>query len=93
VFVAPGAPAAQGRAALLEMARSMEPMSAVAIEALRTEGSESLACVYGVASWVRGRPANVAARADERFVIVWRKEADGQWRGALEMLGPAPASA
>jgi ketosteroid isomerase-like protein len=27
-----------------------------------------------------------------RFVIVWRKEADGQWRVAQEILNAAPAT-
>ena len=90
VFVAPGAPAVQGREALLEMARAMKPLSSVSIQALRTEGSENLAYVYGLASWVSGRPASVGARVDVRFVIVWRREADGQWRVAHEMLNPAP---
>jgi len=51
VFVAPGTPAVQGRAALLQMAQAMKPLSSVSITALRTEGSETLAYVYGRASW------------------------------------------
>ena len=93
VFVGPGAPAVQGRDALLEMARAMKPLSSVSIHALRTEGSENLAYVYGTGSWVSGRPPNVGALVDVRFVIIWRREADGQWRVALEMLGPAPTTA
>jgi ketosteroid isomerase-like protein len=92
MFVGPGGPAVQGRAALLEMARAMKPLSSVSIQALRTEGSENLAYVYGVGSWVSGRPPSAGARVDVRFVIVWRREADGQWRVAHEMLNPAPAT-
>ena len=92
VFVAPGAPAVQGRQALLEMARAMQPLSSVSIKPLRTEGSGNLAYVYGLASWVSGRPPNVGAGVNLRLVIVWRKEADGQWRVAQEMLNAGPAT-
>ena len=92
MFVGPGAPAVQGREALLEMARAMRPLSSVSIQALRTEGSGNLAYAYGLASWVSGRPANAGASVNMRFVIVWRKEADGQWRVAQEILNAAPAT-
>lgn len=86
MFVAPGAPAVQGRDALLDMARKMKPLSSVSIEPLRTEGSGNLAYVYGQASWVNGRPPNLGAGVNLRLVIVWRKEADGLWRVAHEIL-------
>src|SRR6476619_2865720 len=37
IFVAPGAPAVQGREALTHMARLMRPLSSVRIQALKTE--------------------------------------------------------
>jgi uncharacterized protein (TIGR02246 family) len=92
VFVAPGAPAVQGRAALLEMAKAMSPLSSVSIKSLRTEGSGNLACVYGRASWVNGRPADGGATSKVRFIIVWRRETDGRWRVALELLHEEPAA-
>jgi hypothetical protein len=63
------------------------------MQALRTEGSENLAYVYGQGSWVSGRPTSVGRRVDVRFVVVWRKEDDGQWRVAHEMLNPPPTTA
>jgi ketosteroid isomerase-like protein len=90
MFVGPGSPAVQGREALLQMARAMRPLSSVTITALRTEGSENLAYTYGDATWVTGRPPNTGATTNLRFVIIWRKEADGQWRVALELLNQAP---
>ena len=91
MFVAPGAPAVQGRAALLQMAKSMQPLSSVSIKALRTEGSANLAYTYGHGSWVSGRPAGAGATATTvRFVIVWRKEADGHWRVAQELFNAEP---
>lgn len=92
VFVAPGVPAVQGRAALLKMAQAMKPLSSVSIKDLRTEGSGNLAYVYGRASWVSGRSPTAGPVTNVRFVIVWRKEADGQWRVAQELLNADSAS-
>lgn len=90
VFVAPGAPAVQGRAALLQMARAMKPLSSVSIQPIRTEGSANLATVYGHASWVSGKPPDAGHVTKVRLIIVWRKEADGQWRVAQELLNAEP---
>ena len=89
LFVGPGSPAVQGREGLLQMARAMNPLSSVSIRASRTGGSGNLAYAYGQASWVNGRPPDAGATTNVRFVIVWRREADGQWRVALEMLNAA----
>lgn len=92
IFVAPGAPAVQGRAALLQMARAMKPLSSVSIQPIRTEGSEGLATVYAYASWTSGRPPEAGSVSKVRGIIVWRKEADGQWRVAQELLQADPAA-
>lgn len=92
MFVGPGAPAVQGREALLKMAKAMNPLSSVSIKALRTEGNGNLAYVYGEASWVNGRSPNEGSTTNLRLVIVWRKEADGQWRVAQEILNAPPAT-
>ena len=90
VFVAPGAPAVQGRAALLQMAKAMKPLSSVSIQPIRTEGSAKLAFVYGHGSWVSGKPPDAGHVTKVRLIIVWRKEADGQWRVAQELLNAEP---
>ena len=92
VFVGPGAPAVQGREALLQMAKAMQPLSSVSITALRTEGSGNIAYTYGEGSWVSGQPPNAGATTHVRLVIVWCKEADGQWRVTQEMLNAMPAA-
>ena len=92
MFVAPGAPAVHGRASLLEMAKAMSPLSSVSITSQRTEGSGNLACVYGHASWVNGRPPDGGATSNVRFIIVWRRETDGRWRVALELLHEKPVA-
>ncbi len=91
VFVAPGAPAVRGRDALLQMAKAMKPMSSVAILPVRTEGSGELAAVYFSGSWVNGRPPEAGSVSKVRGILVWRKEADGQWRVAQELLHADPA--
>ena len=86
IFVAPGAPAIQGRNALLQFAKSMNPLSSVVITPIRTEGHGKLAYVYSQASWINGRPPGAGQPGNVRLVIVWRKEADGKWRIAQELL-------
>lgn len=86
IFAGPGAPAVEGRDALLRMARAMNPLSSVVITPIRTEGDGKVACVYGRGSWVNGRPPNQGSESKVRLVIVWRKEADGQWRVAQELM-------
>jgi ketosteroid isomerase-like protein len=78
----------EGRAKLLELARSMQPMSSVTISATRTEGHGRIAYMYGTASWVNGRPPQAGSTSKVHLVIVWRKESDGQWRVAQEALVP-----
>jgi uncharacterized protein (TIGR02246 family) len=92
MFVGPGAPAVQGREALLAMAKAMQPLSSVSIVPLRTEGSGSIAYTYAEGSWVNGRPPSTGTTTHVRLVIVWRKEADGVWRVSQELLNAAPAA-
>lgn len=81
-----GSDAVQGRAALLEMATAMNPLSEVSIRALRTEGSGDVASVWCEASWVSGPPES-RSRTEMRGIIVWRREPDGHWRVAMERIG------
>lgn len=91
VFVAPGAPAVQGREALLRMAESMRPLSAVRIQDLKTDGSGTVAAVYGRGSWINGTGASTQSTTNVRLLIVWRKGGDGRWRIAQELLHPEPS--
>jgi len=92
VFVAPGGPAVQGRAALTAMAKSMRPLSSVRFADIKTEGSGLLAAVYGRASWVAGANSANPMTFDVRTIIVWRKEADGRWRVAQQLHHPDPST-
>jgi ketosteroid isomerase-like protein len=92
IFVGPGAPAVEGREALLAMAKAMQPLSSVSLVALRTEGSGNIAYTYGEATWVNGRPPSTGTTTHVRLVIVWRKEEDGRWRVTQELLNAAPVA-
>lgn len=88
VLLEPGSPPVEGRAALLAMAEAMQPLSSVVISPIRTEGEGNLAYLYGRASWVNGRPPEVGSSSSVYVVMVWRREADGQWRVAQEVFVP-----
>ena len=87
VFDGGGEHAVEGRPALLDMARSMRPLSSVSIRALRTEGRDGLAAVWSEATWVSGAAGGDPTDVRVRGVIVWRKEPDGVWRVAMEHIG------
>lgn len=77
-----------GRPALLSMAKTMAPLSSVTITPLRTVGHGDLAYVYCTGSWVNGRSTNAGPRSNVRGVLIWRKQADGKWLIAQEVLVP-----
>jgi ketosteroid isomerase-like protein len=55
------------------------------IVAESTFGAGDLASTFGRASWVNGRePSDPTVR--RRFLMVWRRDPDGQWRIARELL-------
>jgi uncharacterized protein (TIGR02246 family) len=85
IFIGHGRPALEGRDALLEYSRRMTQFSQLRIEPLSTDGDGSLATVFAnVTGMVDG------ARVHIRSLLVWRREADGRWRVAREMLNTGP---
>jgi ketosteroid isomerase-like protein len=91
VILESGAPPIAGRAALLELARSMKPIASGTINSDHIEGSGNLAYSYGTATWTSGRPPDATSMAHVRQILVWRKEADGVWRIAMEAFLPLEA--
>ena len=85
VFVAPGSAGIEGRAALLAAARQMA-LSSAQIVTESTLGEGDFAATLGSASWVNGPRGSGATTSRVRFLIVWRREADGLWRIARELL-------
>lgn len=82
VFVGPGVPALEGRNAFLDAAPHIS-ISAMEILADSTLGSGDFAATLGRATWLSGPDAQ---RVRRRFLMVWRREPDGRWRIAREML-------
>lgn len=83
-----GSPPLEGRAKLLERAKTVQPLSSVVISPSRIEGDGNIAYMYGRASWTNGRPPQAGSTSNVHLVIVWRKGTDGQWRVAQEALVP-----
>ncbi len=82
-----GEHAVVGRDSLLAMAMSMRPLTAVSIRPLRTEGCDGLATVWCEASWVSGAAESDPTTVEVRGMMLWRREADGGWRVAMEHIG------
>jgi ketosteroid isomerase-like protein len=87
VFDGGGEHAVVGRDSLLAMATSMRPLTQVSIKPLRTEGCDGLAAVWVEGSWVSGSAEGEATKVEVRGMILWRREADGVWRVAMEHIG------
>ena len=87
VFDSGGDHAVVGRHSLLAMATSMAPLTEVSIRPLRTEGRDGLATISAEASWVSGSAESDPTRVGVRGMILWRREADGVWRVAMERIG------
>jgi uncharacterized protein (TIGR02246 family) len=85
IFVGPGAPAIEGRSALFDAAPQIS-ISSMEIAAVSTLGMGDFAATIGRATWVSGPKGSDAPRVRRRFLMVWRREADGGWRIAREML-------
>ena len=87
VFDGGGEHAVVGRDSLLAMAASMRPLTEVSIRPLRTEGRDGLATVWVEGSWVSGSAESDPTHVQVRGMILWRREADGVWRVAMEHIG------
>ena len=85
IFVGPGVPAIEGRAALLEVAPQIS-ISSMEIAAHSTLGEGDLAATSGRVTWVSGPKGSDARTVRRRFLMVWRRDLDGAWRIAREML-------
>jgi uncharacterized protein (TIGR02246 family) len=85
IFVGPGSPAIEGRAALLAVAPQVK-MSSLEIVADSTIGAGDFAATTGRATWVSGPKDSGAPTIRRRLLMVWRRDADGRWRIARELL-------
>lgn len=85
IFVGPGMPAIEGRSAFLDAARGFT-LSSMKIAADSTLGEGDFAATLGRATWVAGPKGSDAPMQRRRFLMVWRREPDGHWRIARELL-------
>lgn len=85
IFVGSGGATIEGRRALLELAPAIG-MSSVEIVADSIIGAGDLAAALGRGSWISTARGPDAPRVSVRFLMVWRREADGRWRIARELL-------
>jgi ketosteroid isomerase-like protein len=85
IFVGPGMPTIEGRTALLDIAPQIS-ISSMEIVAESTLGTDEFAARLGRATWVSGPKGSDAPRVRRRFLMVWRREPDRQWRIAHELL-------
>ena len=84
-FVGPGMAEIEGRDALLSAAPSVV-ISSMEIVADSTIGAGDFAATQGRGSWVSGPKGSDGPRVRRRFLMVWRRDADGRWRIARELL-------
>jgi len=89
IFAGPGVPTIQGRADFLEAARETV-ISSMQITAESTLGSGDFAAMFGRATWVSGPRGSDAPVRRRRLLMVWRREPDGRWRIARELLNEDP---
>jgi uncharacterized protein (TIGR02246 family) len=85
VFAGPGVPTIEGRAAFLDAARETV-ISSLQIVADSTIGTDDFAATFGRASWVSAPKGSDSPVQRRRLLMVWRKEPDGRWRIARELL-------
>lgn len=85
IFIGPGLPTIEGRAAF-RAAAAQTTISSMQIVADSTIGAGDFAATVGRASWVSGPRDSGAPTTRRRFLMVWRREPDGRWRIARELL-------
>jgi ketosteroid isomerase-like protein len=88
IFVGPGMPAIEGRSALVDAAPQVS-ISSMEIATDSTLGTGDFAATLGHATWVSGPKGSDVATVRRRFLMVWRREPDGRWRIARELLNDA----
>jgi uncharacterized protein (TIGR02246 family) len=85
IFAGPGVPTIEGRAAFLA-AGEQTAISSMEIVAESTIGAGDFAATTGRATWISGPRDSAAPTRRRRFLMVWRREPDGRWRIARELL-------
>lgn len=80
VLMPPGAPAVEGRDALLEFAASFPPVEKIRLRTQATEGEGDLAYVWGTYEMTVDLGDEPPAEETGTYLTVFRREADGEWK-------------
>lgn len=97
IVMPPGLPAVIGKAALREYVQASMNLPGFRISWTSTEvvlaPDLNLAYMFGANSIDLNGPDGIPMRIDGRAVTIWRKDADGEWRCAVDIWNAPPASA
>jgi ketosteroid isomerase-like protein len=89
IVAGPGSPTIEGRAALLAVAPQIAIYS-LEIVADSTIRVGDFAATTGRPTWVSGSRDSGAPTLRRRFLMVWRRDPDGRWHIARELLNDDP---
>ena len=81
----PNKPPIQGHDAMLQFGRAFPPLKTFEITPVRIEGREDLAFAYGKYHWVIAPPGASMVPDSGKFIVVLRKQPDGQWKIVYDM--------
>lgn len=76
----PNGPAVSGRDALIVWAGTVPPNRDFTLRPIDVDGRGDLAYVYGKYSWVLMVPGQPEVPDSGKYIEVWRKQADGNWK-------------
>lgn len=86
LFMPPNQPAVEGRTAIRTWFESFPPMSDFNLTSVDVDGRGDLAYERGTYAMTIAAAGRTPAMADHgKYVVVWRKQADGSWLIAVDM--------
>jgi ketosteroid isomerase-like protein len=88
IMLAPGRQPIRGRSAIEAFLSSFPPFSDYRLEVAEIVGHGDLAFERGIASMTLHREGTVGEATRMQYVVIWRRQTDGSWRAAREILTP-----
>jgi ketosteroid isomerase-like protein len=80
-----GFPIVEGRDAIISFFNGLPSLTVFKIEAVDMEGEESIAYIRGTYTISLSPPDGTTVNDQGKYVQVWRKRADGEWRCILDI--------
>jgi len=94
IMVPPNHPDIRGRAAIEAFLASFPPFSDYRLETLEIDGQGDLAYERGTNSMTLTPPGGAPAEWRSKYLVIYRKQADGSWKVSREIFTPdAPPQA